>query len=325
MSLKGDVVKEALEKFRNGSSLSIAKAIYKNNSELFSGVEDVRSIVRYYRGKRGEKSKKYKEFESPINYYNLPSSVADKYEPFVIPAKFRMGIILADIHIPFHEDRILNVVFDYIKSKKEFDFILLNGDIIDFFSISDWIKDPRQRDLRGEVEALKQFLESLQKNFPEKKIFYKQGNHEERWDKYFYQKAPEMWDLDSIHLDKFLELEKRGIEWIKDKRIVKYHKLYILHGHEYRSSISNPVSASRGIFLKAKDSVFVNHFHQTSENSEMTIGEKIITCYSGGCMCNLHPAYSPLNPKWNYGFAEIRNDDDYYFVSNKRIIDGRII
>ena len=148
---------------------------------------------------------------------------------------------------------------------------------------------------------------------------------EEWWDKYFYQKAPELWELDSMHLHEFLELRKNHITWIGNKRIVKYHKLFIIHGHEYKQGINNPVSASRGVFLKAKDSVLVSHFHQTSENSEATIDDKIITCYSTGCLCDLHPEYSPLNPKWNHGFAEITNDEDFYFVTNKRIIEGRII
>jgi hypothetical protein len=66
------------------------------------------------------------------------------------------------------------------------------------------------------------------------------------------------------------------------------------------------------------------HFHQTSEHTEPTISGEIITCWSVGCLCNLHPEYMPLN-KWNHGFAEIYNEDGFFNVKNRKIINYKLL
>jgi hypothetical protein len=53
---------------------------------------------------------------------------------------------------------------------------------------------------------------------------------------------------------------------------------------------------------------------------------KIITTWSVGCLCELNPAYMPLN-RWNNGFAMVEldsNGEDFYF-HNKRIYKGKIL
>jgi hypothetical protein len=51
--LTGQVVQEYLDRFPDTSSLCLAKLIYRENIELFSCVEHVRTIIRYYRGANG--------------------------------------------------------------------------------------------------------------------------------------------------------------------------------------------------------------------------------------------------------------------------------
>jgi hypothetical protein len=52
----------------------------------------------------------------------------------------------------------------------------------------------------------------------------------------------------------------------------------------------------------------------------------MITCWSIGCLCGLHPEYAPLN-KWVHGFAIVHgeSEDGYFEVENKRIVEGRIV
>ena len=80
------------------------------------------------------------------------------------------------------------------------------------------------------------------------------------------------------------------------------------------------------LFLKAKTSCFQGHNHQTSEHTEPTLTGKMVTTWSLGCLCELHPAYMPLN-RWNHGFAIVdlgANKDDFEF-RNKRIFNGKIL
>ncbi len=89
-------------------------------------------------------------------------------------------------------------------------------------------------------------------------------------------------------------------------------------------NISNPVNPARGLYNRAKKIALYFHFHQTSEHNESAINGDIITTWSGGCMCDLHPEYLPLN-KWNNGFVEIYNDDEFFNIRNRKIVNYRLV
>jgi hypothetical protein len=66
------------------------------------------------------------------------------------------------------------------------------------------------------------------------------------------------------------------------------------------------------------------HFHQSSSHSEKDLDQKVITCFSTGCCCQMSPAYRPIN-NWNHGFAMCEVDkDDAFNVHNYRIFGGKL-
>lgn len=322
----GEIVIDYLNKFPETSSLALARKIHSENSGSFNSVDHARQIVRYYRGSQGKSNRKAteKKYSFPNPGAVLPESDDVEYEPFIIPDTLGKGIVLSDIHIPYHSVPAIELTLEFAY-KQGVDFFLLNGDIIDFYQLSRWVRDPRKRDVKGEIKMLQDFIRYLTTNFPKAKIYYKFGNHEERWDIYMMQHAAELYSLDKFHLENVLDLEAQGVIPIKTKRVVKYRHLAVIHGHEYRFNISNPVNPARGIFLRTHDSALAGHFHQTSEHSESTLSGEITACWSVGCLCGLHPEYMPLN-KWNHGFAMLRGmEDKYWRVDNKKIIEGRIV
>jgi hypothetical protein len=66
------------------------------------------------------------------------------------------------------------------------------------------------------------------------------------------------------------------------------------------------------------------HHHQTSEHTETNMNGEITTTYSVGCLCELHPAYLPIN-KWNHGFAIVDIDGMNAHVRNFRIHKGEVL
>lgn len=323
--IAGQVVCEYLEKFPNTSSLGIARKLRHDNPQLFTSIEHARQRVRYYRGADGNRSRKkiegLHEYKKPD--WKIPTSDSIEYTPFIIPTELQHGLVIGDLHIPYHDKNVIEITLEFAY-KHHCDFILLHGDIVDFYQISRFCRDPRKRHLADEIILLREFLLNLSKSI-NAKIFYKFGNHEERWDAYVMQHAPELFGLDAIQLENVLKLNEYGITPITLKRIVKYRHLAFLHGHEYRFSISNPVNPARGLFLRTHDSTLVNHFHQTSEHSEPKLNGELLTCWSVGCLCHLHPEYMPLN-KWNHGFAILKGmEDKYWRVENKKIIEGKIV
>jgi len=303
-------------------TLKLARIIYKENELLFSNVEHARTTLRGIEGKhRSQNNKVYKEMpERPKNPYHLPESNEAIYEPYILNAK-RL-LVLSDIHIPYHSIDAITCAFDFAKKEKP-DAVLLNGDTLDFFTLSRFAKDPKARSFAQELETFKEFMVILKKTF-DAKIYFKLGNHEERYFHFLWMKSNELVGVDEFELENIIKARSEGIEIIKDKRIMKAGDLNIIHGHEFGGSVFSPVNIARGLFLKAKVSAMQGHNHQTSEHTERDMNGRITTTFSLGCLCELSPSYLPIN-KWNHGFAIVDIDGEEFNVKNKRIHKGEIL
>lgn len=312
------------EKYGNEMpSMKLARIMYKENELLYKDLEDARYYLRYIEGKarvEGRAKEIVRQPDRPKNPYNLPKSDEAVYEPFKIKAN--KLLILSDIHIPYHSIEALSCAFDYAKKEKP-DAILLNGDTLDFFGLSRFSKDPKHRSFAEELRAFKEFMDVLKKTF-NAKIYFKIGNHEERYFHFLWMKAHEIVGVDEFELENIIKARAEGIEIIKDKRIIKAGDLNIIHGHEFGGSVFSPVNIARGLFLRGKVSALQGHNHQTSSHTESNMNGEIMTTWSVGCLCELHPAYLPIN-KWNHGFAIVNIDGSNFEVSNKRIYKGKIL
>jgi len=304
-------------------SLKLARIMHKENPFIYKDVESARSQLRYIEGKAISSKRKStieKKPDRPKNPYNLPESNETVYEPYELEAK--RILVLSDIHIPYHNIDALSCAFDYAKKEKP-DAILLNGDTIDFFGCSRFTKEPGKLGVAGELLVFKQFFEVLEKTFGVQ-VYFKLGNHEERYNHFLWMKAGELEGIDEFKLENIIKARAEGIEVIGDKRIIHAGKLDIVHGHEFGGSVFSPVNIARGLFLKAKVSAMQGHNHQTSEHTESNMNGQIITTWSQGCLCELHPAYLPIN-KWNHGFSMVDVDKSDFEVRNLRIFKGKIL
>lgn len=310
-------------------SLKLARIMYKKEKPLFNSVEDARSRLRFIEGKRGvadrkyvSKSKYYMEKERAKNPYNLPESEEIEYTPFVISGHKRVAVF-SDIHVPYHNIDAITTALDFCKKEKP-DALLLNGDTLDAFQLSRFVKDPRKRHFAEELKTMKSLLEVFRKTL-KCKLYFKYGNHSERYEQFLFMKAKELVGIEEFELENIIKARINGIEIIKDKRIIHLNGLNVIHGHEYTQGIFNPVNVARGLFLRAKTSAMQSHSHQTSEHTERDMNGKVTTTWSTGCLCELSPAYAPLN-KWNHGFAIVDLDGKNGFdVRNKRIFNGRVL
>ncbi len=302
-------------------TLKLARIVYKDNPLLFKNGESARLVLRSIEGKGYNKTAVRKVMpERPRNPYNLPESDEAIYQPYQLDAK-RL-LVLSDIHIPYHNIDSLTCTFDYAKKEKP-DAILLNGDTIDFFGLSRFMKDPKKRSVAHELQAFKELVDVIKKTF-NAKIYYKMGNHCERYEHFLWMKAHELVGIEEFDFSNIIKSRAEGIEIIKDKRIMKAGDLNIIHGHEFGGSVFSPVNIARGLFLKGKVSAMQGHNHQSSSHSESNMNGEITTTWSLGCLCELHPAYLPIN-KWNHGFAIVDIDGQNFEVRNKRIHKGKIL
>ena len=99
-----NLIKSYLTKFPKLPSMTLAKKIYAENNKQFKDMEAVRSCLRYYRGKKGEKTKSQlasREFLDQNIEFVMPESYADSFEPYIISQS--KTLIISDLHIPYQE------------------------------------------------------------------------------------------------------------------------------------------------------------------------------------------------------------------------------
>lgn len=315
---------EALcRKIPEAPSRTLAKRL---SSECQITLEMARSMIRVIRGQNGKGHRKDATVPRKTAKAgwrpSMPPSLAEPWTPFELDA--RRVAILSDIHVPYHDEKALSAAVEWCKTKSP-DAVLLNGDSADFYSISRFQKNPAKRKFSAEVESITALLTWLRSEFPRARIVYKLGNHDERWDHWLWNHAPEICDLPQLRIDKMLDFEKHGIELVGDQRPVMCGKLPVFHGHELPRGISSPVNPARGAYTKLADTALVGHHHRTSGHAEPNWKRDEVFCWSTGCLCDLSPEYARIN-KFNHGFAYVEVDRGGGFnVENLRIAsDGTV-
>ena len=318
---KTDVVREYRAKFPDFPNLKLARIIYEREKPLFNSVEQIRAIVRAIQGQRGGNTTKHthKQDARPYNPYKLPESDESTFEPFILKHKRILGLF--DIHAPYHSISAITAALDYAKKEKP-DAVVLGGDFFDFHGLSKYMTDPRKKNFAEELEIGCQLLTAIQKA-TNCKIYYKYGNHDERYQHYLWMKAGELNGVEDFKLETIISKRVSGITFIGDKRIMKAGELNIVHGHEFASSIISPVNIARGLYLRAKANSICGHYHRTSSHTEQDINVKIVTTWSVGCLSELHPQYMPIN-SWNHGFCLIDVSGREFEVRNKTIWKGKV-
>lgn len=328
---KGEIARELCLKYPKTPNLTLARMLYGSNKPLFNGIDAARCCIRRVRGVAGSQHRKYyskTSLPSPSTispFESLPPALThfDNWQSYQLQGNMRVAL-LSDLHIPYHDRVAVQVALEHILAYKP-SHIILNGDIADFFSVSFWEKDPRKRNFSLEIASVKQFLKIVRNVFPEAIILYKEGNHEERYARYLAVKAPELLGIQALEFSKILCLDDYKITLIGDKRpILLGKRLHVIHGHEIRWGITSPVNPARGFYMRGKECCIGGHLHQSSSHSEKSMSESIVSCWSTGCLCDMHPDYSPLN-KWNLGFAEVTVENSGSFeVENYKIINNRV-
>ena len=254
----------------------------------------------------------------------MPRSMAEPWTPYVMNVVGPVGII-SDVHVPYHSETAVAAAVGMLKEQDSLAGILLNGDIADFYAISRYMKDPKQRDFKAELEAVRDFIAYLRSEFPHAPIVYKLGNHEERWQHWLWQHAAEISDDPRMSLCAWLDLDKHGVQLVENQRPIMLGQLPVFHGHELPRGMAAPVNVARGVWMRMKGTGLVGHHHRTSNHAESDWRHRETANWSVGCLCDLTPEYSRVNA-WNWGAAVVDvHANGTFDVHNYRIMgDGTV-
>jgi predicted phosphodiesterase len=310
--IKHEVIREYIKRFPDHADLTIAKKIYSDNPLVWNSVETIRTAIR---GIKGRKSRAKGECEYNdkslyqaktynTNPYKLPESEEKIREPFVLPLANNNILLISDLHIPYHNISAITAALDYGQEAK-INTVIINGDLIDFYQMSRFEKDPRKRSAKFEFDSTKAFLVVLRATFPNAQIYWIKGNHDVRYEQWLMAKAPEVFDDPYYKLEERLRLNEERIHLINDKTIVKAGKLNIHHGHLFFRGFGSPISPAKTIYDKTYEDTICSHVHKKSEFTKVRLLGQKVTCYTTGCLCELSPDYAPFGNSYVHGFAHI--------------------
>jgi len=256
-----------------------------------------------------------------IDNYGIAESLTKEYESAKLPPHLKKIGILSDIHFPYHSLEALTIAIKYLKVFN-IDCLYLNGDILDFYSISRHEKDPDLRDFKREVDMSRDFLQKLRDIFPTIPIYYKLGNHEQRYARSLQVQAEEFAQIHDLQFDIFFRLDKLQFTLVEDWQGMEMGDLLVVHGHEmYGAGGVNP---SQNLMNKTLCNTLMGHVHRTSFAQKKTAFKDYVNTYTTGCLTVLSPKYMPFSMH-NHGFALVEINDGKSKVSNLMIKDGKVI
>jgi predicted phosphodiesterase len=232
------------------------------------------------------------------------------------PAK--KALIISDIHIPYHDSEALEVALQ-AGEKAKVDTVVLLGDVLDFYKISSFSKDPRRKSVNLEMSEGRAFLEQLRARFPKSPISFYRGNHEARLEKYICSNAVELVDmLDGIMQNK-LGFHELGIEYHTEP--YRLGRLWLMHGHEKPGGFGAE-HIPNVMWKYVHDHCLVGHFHRRQEKIFKKISNERFWVGALGSLCGPQD-YALLN-QWSQGYAIIDFDANGRFHPHLfEIVEGQ--
>lgn len=199
-----------------------------------------------------------------------------------------------DIHFPFHNKLFLEYLDAQCDEFKPTCIVII-GDLLDCYSVSDFDKDPgRKETLNDEREAAVKWLSGRRQKHPDTQIIFIEGNHEERIKRQIRRYLPGLHDLPELTTRGLLKLDSLGVDFYPSYGFVRWG-MRIKHGESTAKWSSNQE------MLKHRKSGISGHVHR-EQIAEFTDGEGLTTTWrSLGHCCDLDYVNYGTGLNWKLG------------------------
>lgn len=240
--------------------------------------------------------------------------------------------ILSDLQIPFEDtgavQQALNVV-----NNIDADLVILNGDIIDCYAESDFLKNETlaAKTISETHKRLRNLLDCL----TPRRVIYLAGNHEDRWRRVLWaqNKRPGVLSIIKAHQEatgqpvdmndpdvsfaKLYGLTERGIPYYpySHRLYLAEQNLIVTHGkHVSRHS----GQSAKRTFEWLGTSCIVGHTHRLG--TYLTTQDGVMHgAWENGCLCQLEPEYDDA-PNWQQGMSIVKINGPEFHVIQVPII-----
>jgi hypothetical protein len=229
---------------------------------------------------------------------------------------------MGDVHIPFQDNRAVMLSLEFLRWFQPH-YLYLIGDIVDFYAVSRYDKDPdRILGLQDELDEAMGLLDRYRTAVgPETKIIFREGNHEHRLTKYL-RNQPEIAKLRTLRLPALLEFKNWNIHYSPYSRHLDHRGFLVEHGDIVRKHSGY---TARGMLERRGVSGITGHTHRLGAHYATDHGG-IKMWFENGCLCSLKPEYMLGTPNWQHGFsvAHALKGDNRLHVSQVPIMKDRV-
>lgn len=208
-------------------------------------------------------------------------------------------VSLSDLQLPFVDEALLDAVYRFVEDFKPHD-IVLNGDIIDCYEISDFDKRPeRLFNLDTELEMARDVLVRLRRlAAKDARIWWVDGNHEERLTRAIWRHAQGFSFL-VRDIPEALRLDELAAGFVPYGKHIEYLGFVLTHGNFV--SAYSAYTAKRHM-ERYRSSGVNGHTHRLGSYSVTDMHGRSHTWYEQGALCRKDLDYVRGVANWQQGF-----------------------
>jgi hypothetical protein len=186
---------------------------------------------------------------------------------------------------------------------------------------------------QNDIAAGNDFLDCLQKAAPNSTVYYLQGNHEARVDKWaaatFTEKYLAQMAIDTFGVKNALHLDRRGVHYFENNEchmglhkpgIIRLGKCGFLHGYAGGQHVAHKHLKDLGM------NVVHGHNHRAQSHTLRTAKDGAIQASCPGCLCLLQQYYNhekPTDHTHGYTLQFEDRKSKFFSSTNVGIIDGK--
>ena len=235
----------------------------------------------------------------------------------------KLFAIAGDLQYPFLDMKAWKVFLEVVKSEQP-DGVILNGDILDFYQISNYPKDPkRSTTIDKDLEGVKKYILDPLQFINER--WWMDGNHDQRLERYLIKNAPALKWLPkqkAITIPNLLNLHEEGWVYKPYGDYYQLGKLWVLHGFMVRQHSG---LTARAHFDRLGTSVIINHTHRLGTYYSTNARGPHISV-ENGCLCLLKPDWMQY-PNWQQGFSLVHfnTSSGFFNIQQLPILQRKVV
>jgi len=216
----------------------------------------------------------------------------------------RRALIIPDCHIPYHNKKALDLVFEMAKDTKGLTEIVILGDFADFYAINSHGKHPMMMHvLQSEVDAVNDVLDTIDKMFPGVKKVFIEGNHEFRLERYIMNNAPALFGV--TQWDLLFKLNQRANWKAVHYGPMQFHK--VLGSDLFARHEPYSMSSAKSSLAKCASNLVYGHIHRREYAIARQPDGKRLVNFSPGWLGDMRKkdvfSYVKNPPIWELGAA----------------------